>query len=134
MTHCLCLLCVCVYYTCICGVPFAQARNGQPIVSGPWRKKPFSRRKYSHIDEYVFTNAISEEEADELRPLLRTSLDGFVGQAYNYDDHTLTEEWMCSYEDNIADGPSDDDVIRTQLESLMDIMCAQVRGRVIEFE
>jgi hypothetical protein len=54
----------------------------------------------------------------------------FAGQAYNYDDHNLTEEWMCSYEDNIANGPSDDEVIRTQLESLMDIMCAQVTDMV----
>ena len=65
-----------------------------------------------------------------MRQYLVTPLDGFLGQAYNYDDHSLTENWMCSFDDNVTSSASEDDVIKTQIESLMDIMIAQVTDRV----
>ena len=37
---------------------------------------------------------------------------------------------MCAFDDNVASSASEDDVIKTQIESLMDIMIAQVTDRV----
>lgn len=76
------------------------------------------------------THNIDEEEAAQLKEQLNTPLNGFLGQAYNYDDHDLTEEWMVTFKDKGSKGPSDDDVIRTQLESLMEIMLFAVQDRV----
>ncbi len=80
--------------------------------------------------EYRVTDNIPPEDVAEMNELLHTSLDGFVGQAYNYDDHTLTEDWMLRFSDNASNGPSQDDVIRTQIGGLMEIMLAQVQDKV----
>lgn len=47
-----------------------------------------------------------------------------IVQAYNYDDHLLTEEWMLSFQDKSSsvESATDDEVIRTQIESVLDIM------------
>jgi hypothetical protein len=60
---------------------------------------------------------------------LNTPLNGFLGPAYNYDDHTLTEEWMVSFCDD-TNKPSDEEVIRTQLVSILEVMLGQVQDRV----
>ena len=104
-------------------------------------------------------------------------MNGFLGPAYNYDDHNLTEEWMTSFKshskqnpsngskntsakstssssksnssstttnnttfsnsnntnnntNNIAYQASEDDVIRTQLIGLLDVLLGQVQDRV----
>lgn len=92
------------------------------------------------IKSYVVSSFVDNAEAEAILDLLKTPLAGFLGQAYNYDDHKLTEEWMCSFVD--ADHSSrksarvqiftasDDDVIRTQIESLMEIWKVQVQDRV----
>jgi hypothetical protein len=72
-------------------------RNGQPILTGRWRKEAYPPRKYEHLEDYAMTTTISEEEGSKLREQLITPLNGFLGQAYNYDDHCLTEEWMVSF-------------------------------------
>lgn len=76
------------------------------------------------------THNVDDAEARQVKAQLNTPLDGFLGQAYNYDDHDLTEEWMVTFKDKGSAGPSDDEVIRTQLESLMEIMLYTVQDRV----
>lgn len=68
-----------------------QQRNGQPIVSGKWRKEAYPPRQYDFLNNYAITTTISEEEGEILKDQLITPLNGFLGQAYNYDDHGLTE-------------------------------------------
>ena len=99
-------------------------------MAGKWHKEPFLRRTYEKLTDYAVTNFISEAEGELLRQQLVTPLDGFQGQAYNYDDHGLTEEWMVTFKDKGSSGPSEDDVIRTQLVSLLDIMKSTVQDRV----
>ena len=82
------------------------------------------------MTDYSTTSNIGDEEGTQLRAQLVTPLDGFLGQAYNYDDHDLTEEWMVTFQDKSSAGPSEDDVIRTQLESLLEIMKVAVQDRV----
>eukprot|EP01038_Epipyxis_sp_PR26KG_P004388 gene4388-6204_t len=106
-----------------------QARNGLSVLPGKWRKTPYAPRKYERLEKYVTTNHISYSEGEELLQQLDTPLDGFLGQAYNYDDHGLTEEWMVSFKDGKSLA-SDDEVIRTQIVSLIDIMIVQVQDRV----
>lgn len=91
---------------------------------GKWRKDPFPARTYQWLSEYRITSNIGTlgccccccahsclvsmsdevfvagpEEGVRLQEQLHTPLDGFLGQAYNYDDHDLTEEWMVSFQD-----------------------------------
>lgn len=61
---------------------------------------------------------------------LSTPLAGYVGQAYNYDDQDLTEEWMVTFKDPGSRGPSESDVIRTQVEILLEVMLGHVQDRV----
>ena len=74
-----------------------QQRNGLPSIPGKWRKEPYASRVYDPIDSYVVTSTLGKDEADDLLRMLETPLDGFLGQAYNYDDHSLTEEWMVTF-------------------------------------
>jgi hypothetical protein len=97
---------------------------------GKWRREPFSRRKYQQLEEYQITSCVEPAEVQELQQLLVTPLNGFVGQAYNFNDHDLTEDWMCAFKDVGAGGPSESDIIRTQLESLLDLMVQQVQEKV----
>lgn len=96
---------------------------------GRWHKEPFIARKYEPIQEYVVASGISKEISVNMLDQLVTPLDGFLGQAYNYDDHGLTEEWMINFRD-VNSQASNDEVIRTQIESLLDIMTYQVQDRV----
>lgn len=70
---------------------YLQQRNGQPVVSGKWRKDAYTPRQYEFLNKYAVTTTVSEEEGEILKEQLITPLDGFLGQAYNYDDHGLTE-------------------------------------------
>jgi hypothetical protein len=108
---------------------YLQVRNNQPVVSGRWRKDPYAPREYEFLSNYAVTTTVSEEEGETLKEQLITPLNGFLGQAYNYDDHGLTEEWMVSFKDG-SSGASDADIIRTQIESLLEIMMVQVVDRV----
>lgn len=81
------------------------------------------------------TDSIPQIEADGLLKTLDTSLNGFLGPAYNYDDHTLTEEWMVSFKDrdstsSLSTTATDDDVIRVQISSLLEVLTGQVQDRV----
>ena len=100
------------------------------MISGKWRKEPYAARAYEYLTDYAVTANVGEEEGTQLRQQLVTPLNGFLGQAYNYDDHDLTEEWMVTFQDKGSKGPSDDEVIRTQLESLLEIMMVAVQDRV----
>jgi hypothetical protein len=105
-----------------------QLRNDQPVMPGKWHREPFSRRIYERLTSYVVTNSISEEEGSQLLHQLDTPLQGYVGQAYNYDDQGLTEEWMTTFRDQkMTSQPSEDDVIRTQMVGLMELLVSQVR-------
>ena len=106
-----------------------QERNGQPLMPGKWRKEPYPKRIYEELEDYCMTPFIDEEEENRIQNQLETSLSGFVGQAYNYDDHGLTEEWMVSFTD-ASNAPSDDEIIRVQCSTLLDILTVQVQDRV----
>lgn len=101
---------------------------------GKWRKEPFTRRVYHPIQNYCVTETIDICEGEKLLSQLETPLNGYLGQAYNYDDHGLTEDWMMTFRDKKSSGPSNNDVIRTQLISLMEIMIGQVQDRVCNEE
>ena len=107
-----------------------QQSNDLPAMTGRWRREPFPPREYLPLTTYRVTDNVSAEEASEVRSQLLTELDGFLGPAYNYDDCGLTEAWMVSFRDRSFVAPSANDVIRTQIESLMDIMLGQVQDRV----
>ena len=104
------------------------------MVAGKWRKEPYGARTYDFLTDYNATSNIGDEEGTELRKQLITPLNGFLGQAYNYDDHDLTEEWMQNFQDKGTSKPSDDDVIRTQLVGLMDMMIAHVQDSICNKE
>jgi hypothetical protein len=97
-------------------------RNKQPILQGRWRKEAYAPRKYETLTDYVFTNSIPVEAANDLQHQLQTPLDGFLGPAYNYDDNVLTEEWMITFNDGTTNKPSENDIIRFQIEGLVDII------------
>ena len=112
-----------------------QSRNGLPQLPGKWHKEPYPRRAYECLTDYAFTESVTAAEQDNLKAQLNTPLNGFLGQAYNYDDHGLTEEWMVTYTDGKGGAaPSDDDVIRVQCKSLIDILCVQVQDKVLNEE
>lgn len=110
-----------------------QERNGEPAVKGnKWRKEPYPPRKYEQITNYVTTTTIPLEEGAECERSLETPLSGYLGQPYNYDDHVLSEEWMCAFQSNISSEVkvSDKQLIRAQIESHLDAMIGQVQDRV----
>ena len=74
-----------------------KIRNGQPSVPGRWRKEPYASRIYDPLTDYAITSFVPPEEAEQLRQQRVTPLNGYIGQPNNYDDHDLTEEWMCSF-------------------------------------
>lgn len=75
--------------------------NDQPLFPGCWRKEAFAPRVYvEKLQEYKGASCIEPREQRDLQQQLRTSLAGFQGPAYNYDDHDLTERWMNSFEDS----------------------------------
>ncbi len=98
---------------------------------GRWHREPYTFRKYSHLEEYVVADQLGrgDVDAEAVKAQLSTKLDGFMGQAYNYDDHGLTEEWMSTFKDGNFTA-SEDDLIRTQLGGLMEILLAKVTDRV----
>jgi len=99
------------------------------MIGGKWRMQPYPLREYNSIDHYSITTSISEDDRKEIKNLLKTTLNGYVGQAYNYDDNKLTEDWMSSFLDG-ENSASNDEVIRTQLESYLDILIGRVQDRV----
>lgn len=107
-----------------------QERNKQPILGGKWRKTAYPLRCYDHLQEYVPTSSISEVEAAEMMNELITPLSGYVGLAYNYDDQDLTEEWMLTFKSSGSKSASEHEVIRTQVEILMEVMLGHVQDRV----
>lgn len=108
-------------------------RNHQPVMTGKWRKDPFPARTRVQLTDYVPTDSISAEEGAALMEQLNTPLNGYLGQAYNYDDRGLTEEWMTSFR-NGTTAASEDEVTRTQLVSLMEIMLSKVQDRIYNEE
>ena len=107
-----------------------HSRNGQPIMPGKWHKEAYPKRIYTELTDYTVTPFVSDEEANAINNQLLTTMDGFLGPAYNYDDHGLTEEWMVTFTDSKSEAPSDDEVIRVQCSSLLEILTSQVQDRV----
>lgn len=104
--------------------------NNNNNINNRWRKEAFPPRQYDPITEYVPTNSVSLEEGNDLIKLLQTNLDGYLGPAYNYDDRRLTEEWMLSFRDNLSIQPTESEIIKLQIESLMDIMLSKIQDQV----
>lgn len=96
---------------------------------GRWRKEPFPPRKYERINSYVVATGLSQSDVENIDNQLKTTLNGCLGQAYNYDDQGLTEEWMVTFRDESFQA-STDDVIRTQIVNLLELMTTQVQDRV----
>jgi len=71
------------------------------MLPGKWRKEPYPPRIYEPIPNYVVSPSVDPIAASKVLNLLETPLNGFLGQAYNYDDHSLTEEWMLTFKGNI---------------------------------
>ena len=94
-----------------------------------WRREAYPPRQYEAISHYVPAECISSDDAKMLTEQLYTSLNGYLGPSYNYDDNNLTEEWMMNYQD-LYTKPSDDDVIRTQVESILDILMGQIQDKI----
>lgn len=115
-----------------------QLRNNLPVIPGLWRKKPYPKRQYVPLTNYQATESISPEEGSHLLHQLDTTLDGFLGPSYNYDDNEITEEWMCSFKDVGKAGggmeATEDEVIRTQIVGLLEVMVGQVQDRVCNSE
>eukprot|EP01041_Mallomonas_annulata_P010270 gene10270-21427_t len=108
-----------------------QKLDDYPTFKGKWRKEPYPIREYTLIPTYTVTTTIPKDEAITIKEQLLTPLDGFLGQAYNYNDNALTEEWMTSFvteDDKIQ--PSNEEVIRTQIEIIVEIMINKVQDRV----
>ncbi len=115
-----------------------------PVVQGKWNRVPMKEREYHRIDNYVVSESVEKQDHDAVHALLQTNLPtAYLGQAYNFDDGALTEEWMCTYEDKtsddkdgIADGPKkpsrlkDHEIIRALTNATLESMCEQVRDRV----
>jgi len=101
------------------------------MVPGKWKTSPFGLRQYDPIKEYVATKNISEEEGQKMLEQLKTPLQGYLGLAYNYDDHSLAEEWMVVFQDRQTERATADEVIRIQTEGLMEIMIQNVQDRVL---
>ena len=107
-----------------------QKRNSQPCYPNRWKKEAYAPRIYDSIVDYVPTTNINAEEGSQLIDLLNTPRDGFLGQSYNYDDHELTEEWMVTFKDGTNGKATDDEIIKTNVTSLLDIMSTKVQDRV----
>ena len=110
----------------------------QPDVPGPWRKTNWEKREYEPLDSYVATSTISAIEREGLLQQLKTPMETcFRGPAYDFDDGTLTEEWMCSFRYNNKDekqkgkkGPSDDDVRNLLCAQTLEVVLGEVQDRV----
>ena len=107
-----------------------QSRNQQPVLPGKWHKEPYPRRIYERLEDYSVTTSVSEIEADHLRKQLDTPLDGFLGQAYNYDDQALTEEWMVSFHHGETRRGPVTGSYSCSVSSLLEILTVQVQDRV----
>jgi hypothetical protein len=94
-----------------------------------WHKEPYPPRKYEVLTEYTVASRISDEETVLIKNQLDTTLEGFVGQAYNYDDHKITEDWMVGFKEGSMEA-SEDDIVNTQIASLLELMTAKVQDRV----
>lgn len=109
-----------------------------------WRKEPYPIRDYTRLTDYVVSSSITDsQEIHNLYEELNTNLNGFLGPALNVEDQELTEDWMlcfrnvdntdtkaisCLNDDNAI--ASDDDIIRTQLEGIVDMMIGQIQDRI----
>lgn len=109
---------------------FLQNRNGQPVITGKWRKEPYPKRSYEKVTDYVCASCLSNDEGTELMKQLDTPLNGFLGQAYNYDDYQLSEEWMVTFKDGLSAAPSENEIIRNQIESILELLTIQVQDKV----
>ncbi len=87
-------------------------------------------RQYDPICEYVPASCLSAEESQAVTKDLATNLDGYIGPAYNYDDRKLTEEWMSNFQETSLVLPSAEEIIRMQLDNLMEIMISKVQDQV----
>ena len=109
---------------------FLQNRNGQPVITGKWRKEPYPKRSYEKVTDYLCASCLSNDEGTELLQQLDTPLNGFLGQAYNYDDYQLSEEWMVTFKDGLSAAPSENEIIRNQIESILELLTIQVQDKV----
>ena len=63
---------------------------------------------------FADTKEICDDEGKEVLRLLETPLKGFLGPAYNYDDYSLTEEWMLTFKDSDLKSGARYDVVVTR--------------------
>ncbi len=70
--------------------------NEEPCVQGEWRTQSHPPRVYKlYLEDYQPAQDIPEHVRKEVIRELNTSLpDGYLGEAYSYDDHGISEAWM----------------------------------------
>ena len=105
-------------------------RNMQPVLPGSWRKLPYDLRVYAHIDEYVPSSNLLLEEQENVIKQLDTSLYGYLGESYNYDDHELTQQWASTLDISKLKKAKDSLIIHLQIERLMDQLTQKVQDKV----
>ena len=128
---------------------YLKLHNQLPsMASSRWRKNAFPPREYTPLSQYYispseYSSSSSPSSSSSspstfssylgvssLREQLNTNLSGFLGPAYNYDDCGLTETWMLNFRDASCKAPSSEEIIATQVESVLDSMCGTVQDRV----
>ncbi len=111
--------------------------NEEPCVQGEWRTQSYPPRVYNHyLKDYEPAQDIPEHVRREVIQELNTSLpDGYLGEAYSYDDHGISEAWM--QELGLMDGGELGEVVfdsetgRRQVQGRLYKMVQQVVDRVL---
>lgn len=114
-----------------------------------WRKEPYDQRDYIPLTEYIVASSLTDEDDKFLNDHLKTHLNNsFMGPALNVDDLATSEHWMVNLMEAIEIEiklkektnetvskallmmiPTDHDVIRTQVETVMDCLLGQVQDK-----
>ncbi len=111
--------------------------NEEPCVQGEWRTQSYPPRVYNiYLEDYQPAQDIPEHVGKDVIRELETSLpDGYLGEAYSYDDHGISEAWM--QELGLMDGGELGEVIfdpetgRRQVRGRLYRMVQQVVDRVL---
>ncbi len=111
--------------------------NEEPCVQGEWRTQSYPPRVYNqYLKDYQPAQDIPEHVCMEVISELDTTLsDGFLGEAYSYDDHGISEAWM--QELGLMDGGELGEVVfdpetgRRQVQGRLYKMVQQVVDRVL---
>lgn len=116
--------------------------NDEPCVQGEWRDEAYPLRVYKkYLHDYEPAEDLPEEAKQEVDKELATTLpDGYLGEAYSYDDHGISEQWMVELGAAAAEGEEgsqeqedwkdlDQATIESQVSARLENMLQQVVDR-----